>query len=71
MSILEYRKNDENNQTSKFQISKNFIELTKLEKKIKVKKYDKIMACSLRSLAGFCIGEYRNFELEIILLQLL
>ena len=71
MSILEYRKNDENNQTSKFQISKNFIELTKLEKKIKAKKYDKIMARSLRSLAGFWVGEYGNFELEIILLQLL
>ena len=29
------------------------------------------MAHSLRSLAGFCVGEYGNFELEIILLQLL
>ena len=29
------------------------------------------MARSLRSLAGFCMGEYGNFELEIILLQLL
>ena len=38
MSILEYRKNDGNNQTSKFQISKNFIKLTKLEKKILCKK---------------------------------
>ena len=71
MSILEYRKNDENNQTSKFLNFQNFIELTKLKKKIKVKKYDKLMARSLRSLAGFCVGEYGNFELEIILLQLL
>ena len=29
------------------------------------------MACSLRSLVGFCMGGYGNFELEIILLQLL
>ena len=29
------------------------------------------MARLLRSLAGFCMGEYGNFELEIILLQLL
>ena len=56
MFILEYRKNDGNNQTSKFQISKHFIKLTKLEKKINVKKCDKING-SL-ALAGFCILEY-------------
>ena len=32
---------------------------------------DTIMAHSLRSLAGFCMGEYGKKELEIILLQLL
>ena len=26
--------------------------------------FDIIMARSLRSLAGFCMGEYRDFELE-------
>ena len=26
--------------------------------------FDTIMARSLRSLAGFCMGEYRDFELE-------
>ena len=30
--------------------------------------FDTIMARSLRSLAGFCMGEYRDFEMEIILL---
>ena len=29
------------------------------------------MARSLRSLAGFCMGEYGDFDPEIILLQLL
>ena len=32
---------------------------------------DKIMARSLRSLAGFCRGEYMDFDPEIIFLQLL
>ena len=32
---------------------------------------DTIMARSLRSLAGFCMGEYGEFDAEIILLQLL
>ena len=43
----------------------------------KIRKYDKIMAItvfdifmarSLRSLAGFCMGEYGDFEVEIIYL---
>ena len=38
---------------------------------MKITNIDKIMARSLRSLAGFCMGEYGKFELEIILLQLL
>ena len=38
---------------------------------MKITNIDTIMAHSLRSLAGFCVGEYGNFELEIILLQLL
>ena len=38
---------------------------------MKITNIDIIMARSLRSLAGFCMEEYENFELEIILLQLL
>ena len=38
---------------------------------MKITNIDKIMARSLRSLVGFCMGEDGNFELEIILLQLL
>ena len=38
---------------------------------MKITNIDAIMARSLRSLAGFCMGEYGIFELEIILLQLL
>ena len=38
---------------------------------MKITNIDTIMARSLRSLAGFCIGEYGKKELEIILLQLL
>ena len=38
---------------------------------MKITNIDTIMAHSLRSLAGFCMGEYGKKELEIILLQLL
>ena len=38
---------------------------------MKITNINIIMARSLRSLAGFCMGEYGNFEVEIILLQLL
>ena len=37
---------------------------------MKITNIDTIMARSLRSLAGFCMGEYGKNELEIILLQL-
>ena len=30
--------------------------------------FDKIMARSLRSLAGFCMGEYGDFKVEGVLL---
>ena len=38
---------------------------------MKITNIDIIMARSLRSLAEFCMGEYGDFDPEIILLQLL
>ena len=57
MSILEYRKNDGNNQTSKFSNFQKFHKIDKIrQKNINVKKCDKING-SL-AFAGFCILEY-------------
>ena len=51
--------------------SLSFLPTTNSTKKMTENNIDTIMAHSLRSLAGFCMGEYGKKELEIILLQLL
>ena len=51
-----------------FQNFPKFIFVTKVRKKINVKKCDILMARSLRSLAAVLYGEYRDFKSERTLL---